>query len=239
MESKDSGLFVVSTPIGNLKDITFRAIEVLKNSEFILAENPSKSIRLLQHYEIKTPIRSVPRVVSDTTCKWIVEILRDEKSVSLISDAGTPGISDPGSGLVRFIRNLGLLIVPVPGPSALSAILSISGFQATPTIFLGFLSEKKGKKERELEKYRDFEGEIVFFESVHRIAHTLELIKSLFPDSGILIGRELTKLHEEIRLLPAGKDINPENIVKKGEFVILINNHTKKILKTYSDRPIN
>ncbi|MCE9501392.1 MAG: rRNA (cytidine-2'-O-)-methyltransferase, partial [Leptospira sp.] len=149
-------------------------------------------------------------------------------SVSLISDAGTPGISDPGSRFVRFIRSQELPIIPIPGPSTLSAILSVSGFQANPSIFLGFLSEKKGKKEKELQKYTDFEGIIVFFESVHRIGHTLDLVKNIYPDSGILIGRELTKLHEELVYIPAGKLINPDNIMKKGEFVVLINNHSKK-----------
>jgi 16S rRNA (cytidine1402-2'-O)-methyltransferase len=221
--------FVVATPIGNLGDMTYRAVQTLKDSHLILCENAKNSRKLLEHYEIKTPYESLHRVREKQDHLWIANILEGGNHISYISDAGTPGVSDPGSSLVRYLRQNGHDVVPIPGPSALSAILSISGAQVNPTSFLGFLSEKSSRKERELELYASQDSLIVFFESVHKILGTLEIARRVFPHAEILIGRELTKLHEEVILWSPGTDL--PKFEKKGEFVVLINNHLKKIAK--------
>ncbi len=222
-------LYLVATPIGNLEDITLRAIRILKEVDQILCENSKNSYRLLQNFEIKTPSKTLFSG-QENSFKWIVDEMKNGRSFAYISDAGTPGISDPGAGLVRAVRKEGLPIIPIPGPSALAAILSVSGFQVNPTFFLGFLSEKPNRKKNELEEYVNKEGLIVFYESVYKIKTALTIVKELFPKSEVLIGRELTKAHEEIKLYKS-IDINPESIYTKGEFVVLINNYTKKIAK--------
>ncbi len=222
-------LYLVATPIGNLEDITLRAIRILKEVDQILCENSKNSYKLLKNFEIGTPAKTL-YAGQENSFKWIVEEIKNGKSFAYISDAGTPGISDPGAGLVRAARKEGLSIIPIPGPSALSAILSVSGFQANPTFFLGFLSEKPNRKKAELEEYVGKEGLIVFYESVYKIKTALGIVKELFPGSEVLVGRELTKAHEEIKLYKS-EEIDPEKIYPKGEFVVLINNYTKKIAK--------
>ena len=222
-------LYLVATPIGNLEDITLRAIRILKEVDQILCENSKNSYKLLQSLEIKTPFKTLFSG-QENAYKWIADEMKEGKNFAYISDAGTPGISDPGAGLVRAIRKEGLPIIPIPGPSALGAILSVSGFQVNPTFFLGFLSEKPGKKKSELEEYVNKEGLIVFYESVYKIKTALTIVKDLFPKSEILIGRELTKAHEEIKLYKSS-EIDLDSIYTKGEFVILINNYIKKIAK--------
>lgn len=224
-------LYIVATPIGNLADITFRAIETLNNVDLILCENKKKSQKLLSHYQIQTNYQTLygDRSNREKNLQWILQKLADGQNLAYISDAGTPGISDPGSGLVRLVRKAGYSVVPIPGVNAMSTLLSVSGSQAAPTVFLGFLPEKKNKKQCELEKYRDIQGNLVCYESMHRIKNTLEILKEVFPLAEILIGRELTKIHEQILLLANKEEAEP--IKTKGEFTILVNNHIKKIIK--------
>lgn len=138
--------YVVATPIGNLEDITFRAVQVLKQVDVIYCENSSHSRRLLQTYEISTQARTLYKDQGAEPYKGIIEDLKSGKTLALVSDAGTPGVSDPGSQLVRILREEKLPIIPIPGASALTSMLSVSGWQVQPSLFLGFLSEKKGKK---------------------------------------------------------------------------------------------
>ncbi len=222
-------LFVVATPIGNLEDITFRAVKVLNEVDLILCENEKNSHTLLHHYGIHTQLTNLRRLSKKEDYHWIFQLLDLGKNLAFISDAGTPGISDPGSNLVRVLRKKGYTIVPIPGASSLSAILSISGYQTNPTIFLGFLSPKKNQKEQELKKWALEEALLVIFESIHKLDTTLEMIQKFFPNSEVLIGRELTKFYEEIFIWKPTQEI--PKFVKKGEFVILINNHLKKIAK--------
>ncbi len=222
-------LFIVATPIGNLSDITFRAIECLKTSDLILCENSRNSQKLLSYYEIQTPSQDLHKVKNFLHYNWIINILESGKNISYISDAGTPGISDPGAALVRHVRQKGIIVVPIPGASALSSILSVAGAKTNPTHFLGFLSEKAHKKELELQQYVTQECLVVFYESVHKIEKTLLLVRKLFPEAEIVIGRELTKLHEEIIVWYPNQEF--PNFEKRGEFVILINNYFKKIAK--------
>lgn len=140
-------LYVVSTPIGNLEDLTFRALRILKNTDRILCENAEHSRKLFRSYSISAPASTLYRDQSETPYSGILEELKVGKTFALVSDAGTPGVSDPGSHLIRVVREAGFKITPVPGASALTALLGISGWQANPFLFLGFLSEKKNKKE--------------------------------------------------------------------------------------------
>lgn len=225
----EEGLYIVATPIGNLDDITLRAIQILNQVDLILCENSKNSQKLIQHHQIKTPFKTL-FTNTDSAYDWILKDLEQGKKIAYISDAGTPGVSDPGAGLVRAVRKARIKIIPIPGPSALTTILSICGYQTNPTYFLGFLSEKPNKKRNELEEFKDKDCVIVFYESVYKIKTTIEIIRELFPDSETIIGRELTKLHEEIKVYKT-KDINTNDLVLKGEFVVLINNYRKKIAK--------
>ncbi|MCG6193956.1 16S rRNA (cytidine(1402)-2'-O)-methyltransferase [Leptospira sp. FAT2] len=224
-------LYVVSTPIGNLEDLTFRALRILKNTDRILCENAGHSRRLFQSYSITTPASTLYRDQSETPYQGILEELKAGKTFALVSDAGTPGVSDPGSHLIRIVREAGFKIAPIPGASALTALLGISGWQANPFLFLGFLSEKKGKKRNQLTEWKEFEGLIMIFESVHRIGDTLAAVQEVFPDCEYLMGREMTKIHEEILHFSPILSGKPKEFAHKGEFVILINTNRKKMLK--------
>jgi 16S rRNA (cytidine1402-2'-O)-methyltransferase len=216
------GLFIVATPIGNLEDITLRAIRILKDCDCILSEDTRKTSILLKHYDITTPQKSyrVHKIAEDT--KYALELLKQGKNLALCTDAGTPGISDPGSYLVRAVReNLPEIpIIPIPGPSAMTAAMSISGFQANPSLFLGFLSPKPGKRRKVLTQFSNFEGCLVIFESVHRILRLIADIMEIFPDRDIFIAREITKFYEETIWIPAKGEMPP--ITEKGEFVVII-----------------
>ncbi|TGK31484.1 16S rRNA (cytidine(1402)-2'-O)-methyltransferase [Leptospira gomenensis] len=224
-------LYVVSTPIGNLEDLTFRALRILKNTDRIFCENAGHSRKLFRHYSITTPASTLYRDQSETPYVSLLEELRSGKNFALVSDAGTPGVSDPGSQLIRTVREAGFVVASVPGPSAVTALLGISGWQANPFLFLGFLSEKKGKKRNQLGEWKSFEGLLMFFESVHRIDDSLCAVREIFPDCEFLIGREMTKIHEQILLISPLHRTNAEEFARKGEFVVLINTNRKKMLK--------
>ena len=214
-------LYVVATPIGNLEDITIRALRVLNGVDVILSEDTRKSQRLLQRYKIQTTQKSfrVHQIRADVA--HALEQLKQGKTLALISDAGTPGISDPGSHLVRQVREdlPDCPIIPIPGPSALSAALSICGWQTNPTTFLGFLPRKPGKMRSALES-GSADAVLVIYESVHRIKKTLEFLRAELPQRPILLGREITKLHEQwIQWLP---EREMPQFTEKGEFVILM-----------------
>jgi 16S rRNA (cytidine1402-2'-O)-methyltransferase len=222
-------LYIIATPIGNLEDITLRAIRILKESDLILCENSKNSSRLLENYQIETNRMSYFPGKTESDFQWIFQKLERGESLVYISDAGTPGISDPGSQLVRQVRKAGYSVIPIPGPSAFVSLLSVSGIQSHPSHFLGFLPEKKTQRKKALEVYKDSECAILYYESVHRIKESLEITRSIFIDAEILIGRELTKIHEEIIVWKP--HTHPPVFLEKGEFVVLINNHVKKIAK--------
>ncbi len=218
-------LYVIATPIGNLKDITIRAIETLKLCDMIFAEDTRKSKILFQKYNITTPLKSFRVHQLKEDILYAIHQLESNKAIGFITDAGTPGISDPVSHLIRYIREnkLNIPVIPIPGPSALSTALSITGWQVNPTLFLGFLSNKSTKRIRTLESYKDFEGCIVLFESVHRIQKLLEEIFSVFPNREVLIAREMTKKFEEYVIINNLKFENKKELFSlKGEFTIVI-----------------
>ena len=214
-------LYIVATPIGNLEDITIRALRILNGVDLILSEDTRKSQRLLQRYGISTQQKSfrVHQIQADVA--FALEQLKSHLRVAMISDAGTPGISDPGSHLVRTIREElpDCPIVPIPGPSALSAALSVCGWQANPSTFLGFLPRKPGKMRTALAA-GGADSVLVIYESVHRIRKSLEFIRSELPDRPILVGRELTKLHEQWISWPPSEPL--PGFTEKGEFVVLV-----------------
>ncbi len=212
-------LYIIATPIGNLRDISTRAIEVLKDVDLILCEDTRVTKKLLFHYEISKPLTSYHQHSKLTKNKYVLEELKKGKKIALVSDAGTPTISDPGAKLIEYLNEElpELEIIPIPGPSALIAALSISGFSADKFIFLGFPPIKK-KRNKFFEELKELKQTIVFYESPHRILKTLNQLIDL--DREIAVCRELTKKFETIYRGKA-KDII-EQVKPKGEFVIVI-----------------
>ena len=190
-------LYVVATPLGNLSDITFRAIEVLKNSDIIVCEDTRHSLKLLNHYEIRKPLLSCHGYNESRTAERVVRELDAGKTLCYVSDAGTPGVSDPGTLLVHTVRAAGHAAVPVPGPSALAAIVSVGGFGGKGLVFEGFLSPKAGRRRTRLGELLTLAAPFVLYESPFRILKLLEELAGQAPKRRILIGREMTKVHEE------------------------------------------
>ena len=190
-------LYIVATPIGNLKDFTFRAVETLQNVQLIAAEDTRHSRKLLQHYKIGTQTISYFEHNRFTRIPKIIETLHMGSDVAIITDAGTPGVSDPAYKLVRAAIEEGLRVEAIPGSSALLAALVSSGLPTDRFLFEGFIPSKKGRKKR-LESIQDDQATIVFFESPHRVVKTLNDIYEVLGDRPAVLARELTKLHEEI-----------------------------------------
>lgn len=224
-----SNLYIIATPIGNLKDISQRAIEVLREVDLILCEDTRITRKLLTHYKISKPTISYHQHSKLTKNKYVLEQLQQDKNIALVSDAGTPTISDPGAKLINYlIKEMpDLKISPIPGISALTSALSISGFLADKFVFLGFPPIKK-KRKKFFQELADFKKTIVFYESPHRIFKTLqELENTLDCNREIVVCRELTKKFETIYRGNIKEIINQlENPVKgdkiKGEFVLVI-----------------
>jgi 16S rRNA (cytidine1402-2'-O)-methyltransferase len=191
-------LFVVSTPIGNLEDITLRAVRVLREVDLIAAEDPRHTRKLLAHLDIHTPLTSFYQHRQFRQAPELIRRMLGGASLALVTDAGTPGISDPGAVLVRLALEAGLSVTPVPGPTAAIALLSVSGLDTHAFLFEGFLPLKAGRKRRALEALAGERRTLVFYESPHRLAKTLALMLEILGDRPAAVGRELTKLFEEI-----------------------------------------
>lgn len=193
--------YVVATPIGNLKDITFRAIEILRDADLILAEDTRVTKKLLNHYGIHTPVKRYDEHVGPKIYDEAAEALQNGKSIALVSDAGTPGISDPGARLIEFLRSRlpDLKVIPIPGPAALIAALSVSGVSADEFTFLGYPPHKKGRQTF-FGKLKNIEVRpLVLYESPHRLQKTFAaLLENFGPEKEIIVAKELTKIHEEI-----------------------------------------
>ncbi|MBN2433656.1 MAG: 16S rRNA (cytidine(1402)-2'-O)-methyltransferase [Spirochaetes bacterium] len=219
-------LYVIATPIGNLKDITLRALEVLKEEVSILfCEDTRVSARLLSHYGIHLQLISLHAHSTNKPIDNAIKALKEGKTVAYVSDCGTPGISDPGSKLVEAVSDAGFTVTPLPGASAVTSLISVSGFSGKQFIFAGFISKKPGRRINELTELKKFDGTIVIYESPHRIKKTLEAICEVFPDTSITIGREITKKFEEIiRTNSANMRFLLDNLTEKGEFSIAIHN---------------
>jgi len=224
-------LYIVATPIGNLKDVTLRALEILREVDFILAEDTRVTKKLLERYKIEKPLISYHHHSKLNKLKKILDVLREGKNLALVSDAGTPGISDPGNKLIADILDSNLAdkveIIPIPGPSAITTLASVAGIFMDRFQFLGFPPHKKGRN-KYFRKILDSDIPVIFFESPHRIVKTLEQLKELvdsYPPTAyrLVLGRELTKQFETIYrgtvidvLTQLKKD------VIKGEFTIIL-----------------
>ena len=232
LKEYENGLYLVSTPLGNLKDITLRAIEVLQHSHYILCEDTRVSKNLLDKYQIKSKLISNHKFNEKKNVIKIIEYLKSGKIISLISDAGTPGISDPGSILVNECINNEIRIYPIPGPSAISAAVSISGF-SDKFLFCGFLPDKKQQLSNELKKFSEFENSLVFFVSPKKINKIIPELKKNFVGRKIVFCREITKMYEEyIR-----KNVDELELFEKepkGELTVVISE--KKINKKISQK---
>ncbi len=219
------GLYLVATPIGNLEDITLRAIRVLKQADLIACEDTRQTQKLLNHYGITSRAISYHEHNEASRAAELVEKLAQGARIAVVSDAGTPGISDPGFRLVTLAIQRGIAVVPIPGPAAFVSALVASGLPLEPSSFRGFLSPKSGTRRQELEKIRSSSGTEVFYEAPHRICDTLEdVVSVLSPERPIVIARELTKIHEEFLRGTAGQVL--ETLKSrgdvKGEIVLLI-----------------
>jgi len=216
-------LYIVSTPIGNLGDITYRAVEILKNADLIAAEDTRQTRKLTQHYDIKTSLTSYFEHNEKKKAQELLKILQEGKDVALVTDAGTPGISDPGYPLIKLAKDNKIPITVIPGPTALIAALSLSGLPAHNFIFEGFLPPKSAARKKKLRSLKDKERTAIFYESPHRILKTLKDIDEVLGDRTIVCARELTKKFEEIlEDSAANLLLYFEKHKPRGEFVVLI-----------------
>ena len=230
IKDQENGLYLVSTPIGNLKDITFRAIETLKRSSYILCEDTRVSRNLLERYEIKTRLISNHKFNELKNLKKTIDLLKSGETVSLISDAGTPSISDPGAILVNECIKNNIKIIPIPGPSAVTIAVSMSGF-SEKFIFYGFLPEKKKAIESVLNKVSEFDETCVFFISPKKINKIIPVLKKNFSGRKIVFCREMSKIYEEF-IRTNVDDLEKFNKELKGELTVVISE--KKVEKNHS-----
>ena len=229
------GLYLVSTPIGNMEDITFRALNILKKSNIILCEDTRRSGKLLSHFQIKNKLMSYHKFNEKKISSTVIDSIKKDKVVSLISDAGTPTISDPGLILVDKCINENLSVHPIPGSSAVTSAVSVSGF-SDKYLFYGFLTKKENELNKVLNNLSNLDYSIVFFIPVSKINFYILKFKNFFFDRKILIAKEMTKIHEDfIRGKVASIKTLPENL--KGEFTVVISekNKEKNIQKKISE----
>lgn len=216
-------LYLVATPIGNLEDFTLRALRVLRECDVVAAEDTRRSGQLLKHFGITKPLLSYFQFNEARRSEEILERLQRGQKVALVTDAGSPGISDPGERVVRAARSAGLRVESVPGPCALVAALTASGLPTEEFHFIGFLPHKSGQRRNKLEGLRAFEGTLVLYESPYRIEKLLHELAAVFPERPVVLARELTKKFEEyLRGQPAELIAALAQRSRKGEFVVLI-----------------
>jgi 16S rRNA (cytidine1402-2'-O)-methyltransferase len=216
-------LYLVATPIGNLEDITLRALRVLKECDVVAAEDTRHSGQLLKHFGIAKPLLSYFQFNEARRSEEILERLRRGEKVALVTDAGTPGISDPGERVVMAALEAGLRVESVPGPCALVAGLTCSGLPSDEFHFVGFLPHKSSQRRRRLEGLAGVPGTLIFYESPYRIVKLLEELVDLYPDRRVVLARELTKKFEELRAGSPGELlVEVQKRAVKGEFVVLL-----------------
>ncbi len=227
------GLYIVATPMGNLGDITLRALEVLRTADVIACEDTRHARHLLDHYAIKAPTFALHEHNENEAGAKLVDMLRAGKSVALITDAGTPGISDPGARAVAAAQAAGFHAVPLPGPSAAITALSASGLNDANFLFAGFLPAKPGARKAEIARLRPVAAALVFYEAPHRVEETIaDLAALLEPERQIVIARELTKLFEQIARMPiadAPAWLAADDNHRRGEFVLIVSSPPPRI----------
>lgn len=225
-------LYLVATPIGNLEDITIRALNTLREVDIIAAEDTRHTLGLLNHFEIKKKLISYYRENEKTKSETLINLLVEGKNIAVVSDAGTPGISDPGEEIVKEAIKNNIEIVPIPGACAFVNALICSGLSTREFCFIGFLPNSKKEKKEKLEEIKYETKTIIIYEAPHRIKSTLEEIYEIFGERNCVLAREITKIHEEFIRDNLSNVINKDDF--RGEFVIIIegNNITKKELET-------
>lgn len=224
-EKSETGmLFVVATPIGNMEDITLRALRILNECDLIICEDTRVAKKLFFRHNVSKPLLAIPQRAADEKIRRVLDVLRTGKNVALTTDAGTPGVSDPGNEVVEKVIAAGFCVSPVPGPSALAALLSVAGVNTQEFLFKGFPPHKKGR-ETFFRAIAQSKVLVVYYESPYRVVKNLELLASLAPERNVIIGRELTKVFEEIQRGSVGEVLeyyqkNPGKV--KGEFVVMV-----------------
>jgi 16S rRNA (cytidine1402-2'-O)-methyltransferase len=219
--SKTPLLSFVPTPVGNLGDITLRAVETLRSADIVFAEDTRTALKLLSHLEIKVRVESFHKDNEKKNIGRIMELLEEGKKLAVISEAGSPCISDPGMYLSAALREASVTFEALPGATAFVPALTLSGFDTSDFYFHGFLPHKASEKKSEIEKLKKLSTLIVFYESPHRVTETLKLLLESFP-SPISVSREISKIHEETLMICNEDDINA--LTLKGEFVLVVNN---------------
>lgn len=229
-----ASLYVVATPLGNLADITYRAVETLRSAAVIACEDTRHSRKLLSHYEISGKLISIRSQNEREGAEKLIGFLADGADAAYVSDAGTPGVSDPGRRVVEAVRGAGFPVIPVPGPSALTTLLSVSPFSGRTVTFDGFISPKAGKRAKRIEELLSRGESFVFYESPHRVLKILKDVAEKEPERRVLIGREMTKIYEEY-LEGTAKELCSlleERIEAqkslKGEFTLLVSGKKKR-----------
>ena len=217
MEGK---LYIVATPIGNLEDITYRAVKVLNGVDLIAAEDTRHTLKLLNHLEISKPLMSYYKETEKVKAKVIIDKLKEGKNVAVVSDAGTPGISDPGFEVIKEAIKENIVVVPVPGACAAINSLICSGLDTRQFLFVGFLSAKSKEKKDKLNEVKNIQSTLIFYEAPHKIDETLKCMIDILGDRKISIGREMTKIHEEFIRGKISEVM--EKIEPKGEMVIIV-----------------
>jgi len=221
-------LYIVSTPIGNLDDISFRALKILEEVDIIAAEDSRISRRILKHYKIKNTFISYNNYNENKKYLHLIEMLKNNKNIALVSDAGTPCISDPGYRIVNAAKIEGINVITIPGPSSVISALSISGLPSDKFYFEGFLPKKKGRNKR-FSYLEELDCTIIIFESPRRLIKTLNDILNVLGNRVVAVCKELTKLHEDVKIGYLDKMIPKEDFPLKGEYIILIANKKYKI----------
>lgn len=229
-QSNKSTLYLIATPIGNLEDITLRALRILKEIDIIYAEDTRVTGKLLAHYEIKKPVYSFHEHNSSMKINAVLKDLKEGLNVGLVSDAGMPLVSDPGYDLVRKVIENNFNVVSLPGANALLPALTMSGIQTHPFLFYGFLDSKQNKKLEELDSLKYQTSTLIFYEAIHRISQTLKNIYDTFGDRDFVIAREITKAYEE--LIRGRLSEYSELPDLKGELVLIVEGYKQETIKS-------
>lgn len=227
---ENSKLFLVPTPIGNLEDITLRALNTIKECDVIFSEDTRETIKLLNFYKINKKLYPYHKYNEDVAYNKILNYLKEGKNVALVSDRGTPSISDPGYVCAYHASSEGFNVICLPGATAFVPALVVSGINPNNFMFYGFLDNKKGKKKNELENLKDIEATLIFYESPFRIKETLAIMLEVFGNRNISISREISKKHEEV-YRGTIEEVQEELENPKGEFVLVVEGHKHEIIK--------
>ncbi len=226
-ENKAGILYIVATPIGNLEDITLRAIRILKEVDLIAAEDTRHTLKLLNHLEISKPMISCHRHNEEIRCDNLIKELKSGKNIALVSDAGTPGICDPGEEIIKKSIEENIKVIPIPGACAMINALICSGIDTKEFNFLGFLPLNKKSRKEKIEEIRNSNKTIIIYEAPHKLKNTLNDLSEILEDRNVVLARELTKIHEEFIRGKVSELIDKAEELK-GEMVIIIEGSNKK-----------